>query len=94
MAKADLEMAVLKAQTNAPLTSAEMLELLDVDVSRLMLEFDLDRVQCEQVLMWRKNEALRWTHQLVSWPEPLTESRASRSRKLSIRGLNKIIRES
>ena len=89
MAKADLEMAVLKAQSSAPLTSTEMLELLDVDLGRLMLEFDLDRIQSEQVLMWRKHEALRWSHQVISFPEPIQESK-----KLSIRSLNKMIKES
>ena len=96
MAKVDLEMAVLKAQCCSPLSSAEMLELLDVDTGRLIREFDLDLVQSQQVMAWRKHEALRWGHQMISWPEPLTESKRARrrSKKLSIKGLNKIIRES
>ena len=88
MAKADLEMAVLKAQSSSPLTSTEMLELLEIDQSQLMLEFDLDLVQTEQVMMWRKYEALRWSNQLVSFPEPLKESK-----KLTVKGLNKLTRE-
>tara|TARA_S200000501_G_C20525729_1_gene613343 strand:+ start:224 stop:514 length:291 start_codon:yes stop_codon:yes gene_type:complete len=96
MAKADLEMAVLKAQCCSPLSTTEMLELLDVDQGRLIREFDLDLVQSQQVMTWRKHEALRWGHQLISYPEPLAESKRSRrhSKKLSIKGLNKIIRES
>jgi len=87
MAKVDLEMAILKAQSSAPLTSNEMLELLEIDVGRLMTEFKLDLLQSEQVLMWRKHEALRWSAQLASYPVPLAETR-----KLTIGGLNKIIK--
>ena len=89
MAKADLEMAVLKAQTSIPLNETEMLELLDVDFGLLLREFDLDLIQAEHVLMWKKHEALRWSAQLKSFPQPLEESK-----NLSVRELNKIIIES
>jgi len=46
----------------------------------------MDLYQAEEVIMWRKHEALRWSHQLTSYPEPLQEAK-----KLSIRGLNKMI---
>jgi hypothetical protein len=88
MAKADLELAIVKAQSQSPLTSNEMLELLEVDVGTLLREWDMDLYQAEGVLMWRKHEALRWTHQLVSFPVPLEEAR-----RLSLPGLNKIINE-
>lgn len=89
MAKADLEMAVLKAQTSTPLNEVELLELLDVDFGLLLREFDLDLIQAEHVLMWKKHEALRYQAQLKSFPQPLEESKS-----LSVRELNKIIIES
>lgn len=88
MAKVDLELAIVKAQSRSPLTSNEMLELLEVDVGTLLREWDMDLYQAEDVLQWRKHEALRWQHQVTSWPEPLEESR-----QLSLPGLNKIINE-
>jgi len=88
MAKADLELAIVKAQSQSPLTSNEMLELLEVDFGSLLNEWDLDLYQAEGVLMWRKHEALRWSHQLTSFPVPLEESK-----KLSLRKLNKLITE-
>ena len=89
MAKADLEMAVLKAQTSTPLNEVELLELLDVDFGLLLREFDLDLIQAEHVLMWKKHESLRYQAQLKSFPQPLEESKS-----LSVRELNKIIIES
>lgn len=88
MAKADLELAIVKAQSQSPLTSNEMLELLEVDVGTLLREWDLDLYQAEGVLMWKKHEALRWSHRLISWPEPLEESK-----KLSLQKLNNLITE-
>jgi len=88
MAKADLELAIVKAQSQSPLTSNEMLELLEVDFGTLLKEWDLDLYQAEGVLMWKKHEALRWSHRLISWPEPLEESK-----KFSLRKLNKLITE-
>lgn len=86
MAKADLEMALVKAQGRSPLTSEEMLELLGIDIGTLITEHDMDLYQAEEVMMWRKHEALRWTAQLMSFPEPIQESK-----KISIRALNKMI---
>ena len=86
MAKADLEMALVKAQGRSPLTSEEMLELLGIDIGTLITEHDMDLYQAEEVMMWRKHEALRWTAQLTSFPEPIQESK-----KISIRALNKMI---
>jgi len=86
MAKADLEMALVKAQGRSPLTADEMLELLGIDVGTLLTEHGMDLYQAEEVLMWRKHEALRWTAQLTSFPEPIQESK-----KLSVRALNKMI---
>ena len=86
MAKADLEMALVKAQGRSPLTSEEMLELLGIDIGTLITEHDMDLYQAEEVMMWRKHEALRWTAQLTSFPEPIQESK-----KLSIGALNKMI---
>jgi len=88
MAKADLELAIVKAQSQSPLTSNEMLELLEIDAGTLLKEWDLDLYQAEGVLMWRKHEAQRWTHQLTSFPVPLEETR-----QLSLKGLNRVINE-
>ena len=86
MAKAELEMARVMAQGRSPLTSEEMLELLGIDIGTLITEHDMDLYQAEEVMMWRKHEALRWTAQLTSFPEPIQESK-----KISIRALNKMI---
>ena len=53
MAKADLELALVKAQSGSRLTEDEMLELLDVDAGTLMTEHDLDLRQIEQVMVHR-----------------------------------------
>jgi len=86
MAKAHLEMALVKAQGRSPLSADELLELLMIDIGDLLTEHGMDLYQAEEVIMWRKHEALRWSHQLVSFPEPIQEAK-----KLSIRGLNKMI---
>jgi len=86
MAKAHLEMALVKAQGRSPLSADELLELLMIDIGDLLTEHGMDLYQAEEVIMWRKHEALRWSHQLTSYPEPLQEAK-----KLSIRGLNKMI---
>ena len=86
MAKADLEMALVKAQGRSPLSADEMLELLGIDIGTLLAEHGMDLYQAEEVMMWRKHEALRWSSQLVSYPEPLQETK-----KLSIKALNKMI---
>ena len=86
MAKADLEMALVKAQGRSPLSVDEMLELLGIDIGTLLTEHGMDLYQAEEVMMWRKHEALRWTAQLASFPEPIQESK-----KLSVRALNKMI---
>jgi len=65
MAKADLELAVVKAQSGSRLTEDEMLELLDVDAGTLMTEHDLDLRQIEQVMVHRKCEAQRWMAQIL-----------------------------
>ena len=86
MAKVDLEMALVKAQGRSPLSSEEMLELLGLDIGTLLTEHGMDLYQAEEVMMWRKHEALRWIAQLTSFPEPIQESK-----KLSIGALNKMI---
>jgi hypothetical protein len=88
MAKVDLEMALVKAQGRSPLSVNEMLELLGIDIGTLLAEHDMDLYQAEEIMMWRKHEALRWHHQLVSFPaqEPMKESK-----KLSIKSLNRLI---
>jgi hypothetical protein len=87
MAKADLEMALVKAQGRSPLSPEEMLELLMIDVGTLITEHSLDLYQAEEVMMWRKHEALRYQHQFVSYPP----GELKEAKKLSIRGLNKMI---
>ncbi|MBK25133.1 MAG: hypothetical protein CME70_14140 [Halobacteriovorax sp.] len=67
MSKEDRELAVLKSQSRSPLNLDEMIELLDVDMGSLMVEYDLDLVQANQVMAWRKQEALRYQAQAVSW---------------------------
>jgi len=66
MAKEVLELAVLKAQVSAQLSNDEIMELLDIDMGALMSEHGLDLMQAEQVMVWRKQEALRLQHELVS----------------------------
>ena len=87
MAKADLEMALVKAQGRSPLSPEEMLELLEIDIGTLITEHSLDLYQAEEVMMWRKHEALRYQHQFASYPP----SELKEAKKLSIQGLNKMI---
>ena len=86
MAKVDLEMALVKSCGRSPLTPDELLELLDMDIGQLITNHDMDLYQAEEVMMWRKHEALRYSAQLTSFPEPIQESK-----KLSIGALNKMI---
>ena len=88
MAKADLEMALVKAQGRSPLSSEEMLELLNMDIGTLLSEHGMDLYQAEEVMMWRKHEALRWSAQLTSYPEG---DRLDESRKLSKSQLDRMI---
>ena len=99
MAKEILELAVLKAQVNAPLSNDEIIELLDVDMGLLMTEHDLDLIQAENVMAWRKSEALRLQHTMVSTSmashRRMEESRHRIKRKqpVTITQLRQIIRE-
>ena len=87
MAKADLEMALVKSQGRSPLTPDELLELMDVDIGQLITSHDMDLYQAEEVMMWRKHEALRYSAHIVSYPPaPLEESR-----KISKHQLDKMI---
>ncbi len=88
MAKADLEMALVKSCGRSPLTPEELLELLGIDIGTLITEHNMDLYQAEEVMMWRKHEALRYSAQLVSFPEG---EKLNESKKLSIRDLNKMI---
>ena len=88
MAKADLEMALVKSCGRSPLTPDELLELLNMDIGRLITNHDMDLYQAEEVMMWRKHEALRYSAQLTSFPEG---ERLEESRKLSKHQLDKLI---
>jgi len=99
MAKEVLELAVLKAQVHAPLSDDEILELLDVDMGMLMTEHDLDLIQAEQVMVWRKSEALRLQATITSTPmsqrRRMEESRQRlrAGRPITMTQLRRIIRE-
>ncbi len=99
MPKEVLELAVLKAQVSAPLSNDEIFELLDVDMGLLMTEHDLDLIQAEQVMVWRKSEALRLQHMTVSTPmadhRRMEESRhrLRRGQPITMSQLRRIIRE-
>ncbi len=88
MAKVDLEMALVKSCGRSPLTPEELLELLNMDIGQLITNHDMDLYQAEEVMMWRKHEALRYSAQFVSFPEG---ERLDESRKLSSRQLDKMI---
>ena len=97
MAKEVLELAVLKAQSHAHLSEDEMLELLDVDMGALLSEHGLDLVQAEQVMVWRKSEALRFQGQFSVQPLVATLDESRRrlrtGRPITVTQLRRIIRE-
>jgi hypothetical protein len=88
MAKADLEMALVKSQGRSPLTPDELLELMDVDIGQLITSHHMDLYQAEEVMMWRKHEALRYSAQLLSFP---VAEKLDESKKISKRQLDKMI---
>ena len=99
MAKEVLELAILKAQVSAPLSDDEIIELLDVDMGLLMTEHDLDLIQAEQVMVWRKSEALRLQATTTSTPmsqhRRMEESRRRlrTGQPITMTQLRRIIRE-
>jgi len=62
-AKADLDMAVVKALVNSKLRMEELQELLSVGDSQLMSEYDLTSGQCVRVQGWAQTELQRITYQ-------------------------------
>ena len=70
------------------MTPDELLELLNMDIGQLITNHDMDLYQAEEVMMWRKHEALRYSAQLTSFPEG---ERLEESRKLSKHQLDKLI---
>jgi hypothetical protein len=90
--KVDLDLAVVKAMTRAPLTLDELKTLQEMDTSVLIVEHGLDYMQAEEVMNWAKHESQRLTAQHVSGLRNpgLSESR---SRKISGRRLRRIITE-
>ena len=50
MAKADLEMALVKSCGRSPLTPDELLELLNMDIGQLITNHDMDLYQAEEVM--------------------------------------------
>jgi len=58
-AKADLDLAVVKAIARKPLTVSEVHELNDMSVRDLMAEHDLDYVLAERVSKHTQHEMLR-----------------------------------
>ena len=88
MAKADLEMALVKSHCRSPLAPEELLELLDMDTGKLMTDHGMGLYQAEEVMTWCKHEAQRYSAQLSSFPqgEKLEESKV-----LSKRQLDKLI---
>ena len=88
MAKADLEMALVKSCGRSPLTPDELLELLNVDIGQLITNHDMDLYQAEEVMMWRKHEALRYSAHMASYPQ---SEKLEESKKLSKRQLDKMI---
>ena len=59
MAKIDLELAIVKALTQAALRPVELQELQSLDSRALMVEHDLDYPQMEQVMSWCRREEYR-----------------------------------
>ena len=59
MAKVDLELAVVKALTQAQLRPVECHELQSVGASHLITEMGLDYRQMEQVMNWCRHEEYR-----------------------------------
>lgn len=88
MAKADLEMALVKSCGRSPLTPDELLELLNVDIGQLITNHDMDLYQAEEVMMWRKHEALRYSAHLASYPQ---REKLEESKKISKRQLDSMI---
>jgi hypothetical protein len=92
MAKADLELAIIKAESGSRLNEDEMLELLDIDAGTLMHEYDLDLRQVEQVLVYRKCEAQRWMAQIIMDGSPmLEESKIASTKRMTINELKRYI---
>ena len=88
MAKADLEMALVKSCGRSPLTPDELLELLNMDIGQLITNHDMDLYQAEEVMMWRKHEALRYSAHMASYPQG---EKLEESKKISKRQLDKMI---
>jgi len=65
MSKEDRDIAVLKCIDKTPLTTNEVLEMIDVEAKTLLDEYGLDHGQLEQVLSFRKQEVARWSMQLM-----------------------------
>tara|TARA_Y100000593_G_scaffold75858_1_gene140018 strand:+ start:75 stop:449 length:375 start_codon:yes stop_codon:yes gene_type:complete len=103
----DLDLAVVKAMSRAPLSLDEVDTLHVMDAQSLIAEQGLDYAQAEEVMKWARHEMHRHTAQHLSGlrhddmeargtspgsVDPvLRESRTSR--KMSVRELRKLIAE-
>lgn len=65
LTKDDVNTAVSKALTQAPLTVAEINELQSFDIGKLIVEHDLSFPAAERVITWIQNERLRVDGQML-----------------------------
>ena len=100
-AKADLELAVIKALNSARLTVDEIDSLKDLSTRDLLADHGLDRVLANRVLGHVKSEEYRTNAQNLETPvEDFSSSLTSltrsfpinEGRRLSVSGLNRLIR--
>ena len=73
-AKKDVELAVVKALSQAPLTVEELLELLELEESDLMINHGCDLYMAEQVIQHIKYEQNRLRAQNLYTPDEETEN--------------------
>jgi hypothetical protein len=105
----DLDLAVVKAMSRAPLSLSEVDELSVMDAQELIAEQGLDYAQAEEVMKWARHETQRHMAQHLSGlrnddydtqgttpgsADPtLSERRSRRARKMSSRELRRLIAE-
>ena len=89
MAKEDLEMAVVKALSQAPLSIDEALQVLETDSSEIIAEFGLTVGESNKVFNWLKHEALRHINQsqMDTTALHIEEGRKQRIGKSELRGM-------
>ena len=100
-AKADLELAVIKALNSARLTVDEIDSLKDLSTRDLLVDHGLDRVMADRVLAHVTSEEYRTNAQNLESPvEDYSSAATSLTRsfpinegqRLSVKGLNRLIR--